>query len=116
MHEMSIVESLLEQVRTFVPDGATLQVIHLEVGALEHLDPELMRDGWIARTEGTPLAGSALEMTRVPLRVRCRACGNEYAPEDAALLLCPSCGAALPDVLQGSGVVLRSLEVDQPVA
>ena len=114
MHELSMVQSLLEQVRSFMPDGAALREIRLEVGGLEHLEGEVMQSAFDALTEGSDLQGAALSITRIPVRLRCRSCQQEYEPEDAAILLCPNCGAVRPDILQGTGVLLRSLEVDQP--
>lgn len=113
MHEMAIVQSLLEQVRSFMPDQAVLNEIHLEVGDLEHLDGDVMRTALAALTDGSELQGAALHIRRIPIRVRCRSCGHEYEPEDAAVLLCPECGLVQPEILQGTGVLLKSLEIDQ---
>jgi hydrogenase nickel incorporation protein HypA/HybF len=111
---MSLVCALVEQVRAFVPAGATLLSVRIEVGALEHLDDEVLLSLFGLLTEGTPLAGAGLAVTRVPLRVRCAACGTEHAPPDPAALFCPACGVARPEVLAGSGVTLSSIEVDVP--
>jgi hydrogenase nickel incorporation protein HypA/HybF len=112
MHEMSIVQSLLEQVRSFMPEQAVLKDVHLEVGGLEHLDGDVMQTVFTALTEGSELGGAALRIVRIPVRIRCRACGHEYEPEDAAVLLCPECGVVQPEILQGTGVLLRSLEIE----
>lgn len=113
MHELAIVQSLLEQVRSFMPEEAVLSEIRLEVGGLEHLDGEVMRTVFAAITEGSELQGAALSIRRIPVRVRCRSCGHEYEPEDVAILLCPECGLVQPEILQGTGVLLKSLEIDQ---
>lgn len=115
MHEASIAAALMEQVRPFVPEGAALHLVRLDVGALEHIDDEVLQAAWDGMTDGTGLASSSIEVTRIPLRVRCRQCGVEHEPEDIAVLVCPECGAAQPEVLQGSGVLLRGLEVDQTI-
>jgi hydrogenase nickel incorporation protein HypA/HybF len=114
MHETAVVESLLEQVHRFVPDEGRIEVVHLEIGRLEHLDGDVMQSAWTALTEETPLAGSILRIANVPLRVRCRACGHEHEPEELAFLMCPECHAVQPQVLSGSGVLLRSIDVMQP--
>jgi hydrogenase nickel incorporation protein HypA/HybF len=113
MHEAAITQALLEQVRGLVPAGASLREVHVEIGELEHLDGEVMRTVWAALLLDAGLDGAALRIDRVPLRVRCGACGTEYRPEDPAILLCPDCGAVRPEVLEGSGVLLRSLEVTE---
>jgi len=114
MHEISIMQALLEQVRALKPDGALLREVHLEVGELEHLDGEVMQTGWTVLTSGSELAGAVLSITRVPVRVRCRVCGQEYEPEDVAVLLCPNCEAVQPEVLEGTGVLLRRMAIDEP--
>jgi hydrogenase nickel incorporation protein HypA/HybF len=114
MHETAIVESLLEQVDRFVPDEGRIDAVHLEVGQLEHLDGDVMQSAWTAITDDTSMAGSTLLIERVPLHVRCRACAHEYEPEDLAFLMCPKCHAVQPQVLSGSGVLLRSIDVMQP--
>ena len=113
MHEMSIVQSLLEQVRSFMPGRAVLKDVHLEVGGLEHLDGEVMQTVFTALTDGSELAGAALRIVRIPVRIRCRSCGHEYEPEDTAGLLCPECGVVQPEILQGTGVLLKSLEIEE---
>ena len=115
MHEMSIVQFLLEQVRSFIPDGATLKAVRIEVGRLEHLDPDVMQTAWSVMTESSGLNGAELTIVPVALRVRCGACGNEFEPEEPAFMVCPSCERVQPVVLAGTGVLLRSLEVDEPV-
>jgi hydrogenase nickel incorporation protein HypA/HybF len=113
MHEAAIIEALHEQVEALVPAGRRLVEVHVEVGELEHLDGEVLSAMWGAAVEGSGLAGAALRVTRTALRVRCRECGAEFAPEDPFLLLCPACGVARPEVLAGGGVLLRSLEVEE---
>jgi hydrogenase nickel incorporation protein HypA/HybF len=113
MHEASIVESLLEQVRQFTPAGAAVRSVNIEIGGLEHLEPDVMKSAYDALTADTPMAGSVLEVGRVATIVRCRACGAEHEPEDLACMLCPECGAAAPELIQGAGVLLKSIDVDQ---
>lgn len=113
MHEAAITAALLEQVRGIVPDGSRLLWCRVEVGDLEHLDETVLATLWRAMIEGTPLRGASLEIERIPLQVRCGACGLAYEPQDKAVLLCPACGSVRPEILEGVGVVLRSLEVEE---
>ena len=113
MHEMAISQSLLEQVRSFLPPGSLLREVRIEVGELEHLEEEVLRTAWTVLTDGSPLAGATLSVTRIGLLVRCKACGREYEPEDVMIMICPKCGATQPEIIRGSGVLLRSLSVDE---
>lgn len=112
MHEAAITSALLEQVAAAMPDAGQLSRCTVILGALEHLDPVVMQTIWRASTMGTRLDGAELDIIRAPLRVRCRACESSYEPEDHAIMLCPACGRVLPEVLEGAGVILKSLEVE----
>jgi len=115
MHEMSITNALVEQVEAVLPAGARLTEVRLEVGVLEHLDAEIMELAWQAITdEKEEMQGAALKIKRVSLRIRCRNCGNEYEPPDIYGMICPECDSASPQVLQGSGVLLRGISAEQP--
>ena len=113
MHETAITEALVEQVFTFLPEGATPIAVRIEVGDLEHLEPDVMRTVWGVITAGTPLAGAGLDIERKALRVECGACGEVHEPEDLAILICPRCDAVRPQVLEGSGVRLMAIEVEE---
>ena len=113
MHETAITEALLDHVREFMPDRGRLVSVRVQLGALEHIQPEVMATVWEVMTKDTAFAASILTFTHVALRVACQACGNEYEPEDAAILLCPECGVVRPKVLSGRGVTLLALDVDE---
>ncbi len=115
MHEGAITRALVDQVIELVPEGGRLVKCTVAVGTLEHLDALVMQTMWSAMIEGTPLAGAGLEIERVALRVRCgggEGCGAEFEPEDPAILVCPACGRVCPEVIRGSGIMLKTLEVE----
>ncbi|MFG0252956.1 MAG: hydrogenase maturation nickel metallochaperone HypA [Phycisphaerales bacterium JB038] len=117
MHEMSIASALLEQVELSLPQEGRLVEVRIAVGALEHLDSEVLRLAWESLVMQRPrLAGSRLEVNHVSLRIRCRKCGHVHEPEDIYGMLCPLCASAQPEILQGSGIVLTGLSVDQGIA
>ncbi len=113
MHEAAITAALLEQVRSFLPERGRLIEVHIEVGEMEHLDPVVMETLFAVSTEDTRMAGAVLTIYPVPLSVCCENCMENWMPEDPALLVCPQCGVARPKIIEGSGVLLRSLEVEE---
>ncbi len=114
MHEMSIASALLEQVELSLPGEGRLVEVRIAVGALEHLDSEVMRLAWESLVFERPrVSSSVLRVNHVSLRIRCRKCGHVYEPEDIYGTLCPQCASAQPEILQGSGIVLTGLSVDQ---
>lgn len=112
MHEAAITQALLEQVEHMMPPGGRLVRCTVSIGRLEHLDASVMRLMWQASVMGTQLEGAELSVVHTPLRVRCRACELVYEPRDPAIMLCPACGRVLPELVEGAGVVLESLEVE----
>lgn len=114
MHEIAVVEALVEQVVRITPDRAVVIRVALEIGELEHLDEAVMRTAWRAVNDGSPLAGAVLDMTRTPVNLRCRSCRREFQPEHTALFTCPGCGRTRPDIISGTGIVLRTIELDLP--
>ena len=67
MHEGAIAEALLEQVRAFLPTGAVLREIHIDVGRLEHLEPVVLETFWTALTKDEAEEGSVLVINSIPL-------------------------------------------------
>lgn len=114
MHEGSIAQALVEQVRRWLPTDAVLRRAYLQVGRLEHVEASPLHLHWTALTTDTDLAGAELVIERVPLIVRCGSCAHEHEPDEPACLICPSCGAARPEIVRGAGLVLRRLEADEP--
>ncbi|HID21436.1 MAG TPA: hydrogenase maturation nickel metallochaperone HypA [Planctomycetaceae bacterium] len=114
MHELSVLQAVLDELPHQIPEGGELRRLELRVGALEHLDSQVMQSGWAALTQGTKYAGSELVIRVVPVRVRCRSCEREYRPDDVSILICPDCGRAYPEVLDGAGLVLQALHVTMP--
>lgn len=112
MHEAAITQALIEQVREATPPGARLHFCTVQIGELEHLDADVMTTIWQASIADTDLYGAELRVEYMPLCVRCGACGLAFAPTDRAIMLCPACGCVQPEILSGTGIVLRSIEVE----
>jgi hydrogenase nickel incorporation protein HypA/HybF len=106
MHELAIVESVVDTVTQRLP-GAKVTRVHLEIGALSGVVADSVRFCFDLATEGTGLAGAQLEITEPEARCRCRACGTQFTP-DGPIVLCP-CGS--PDVAVLSGEQLQIVSV-----
>jgi len=108
MHELAIIESVVETVTQRLP-GARVTLVRLEIGALSGVVADSVRFCFDLVTEGTGLEGASLEITEPPASCRCRGCGAEFAP-DGPFLLCP-CGSADVAVLSGQDLRIVSVEV-----
>ena len=119
MHELSIAASLVESVVDFAetPPKKKVMRVLLRIGELTCVEPEQLRFCYSSVIEDTPLAGSELEIERVPAEVRCPHCGYSGAPkywEDAQAeapvptLQCPTCGKAA-EATTGHDCAIRTI-------
>jgi hydrogenase nickel incorporation protein HypA/HybF len=112
MHELSVIEALLEQVRQETGPGTTVRSVRLRVGALRQLVPEMLKFCYDATVRGTSLEGSRLDVEEWPAEARCRQCCLTFAVEDY-WFECPRCGATGADLLHGDELQLLSLELEK---
>ncbi|HEX4062380.1 MAG TPA: hydrogenase maturation nickel metallochaperone HypA [Streptosporangiaceae bacterium] len=108
MHELAIVEGVVDTVTERLPD-ATVSCVRLEIGALSGVVADALRFSFELATEGTNLQGATLEITEIAARCRCRACGREFAP-DGQILLC-GCGSADAEILAGQELKIAAVKV-----
>lgn len=113
MHELSLAEALLHQVRRHMPVGAVLRTVRIEAGPALAIEPMAMRMAWQAVTADSPLSGAALELTVLPWRLHCGDCGRCWTGDDP-LADC-ACGSAATTPEGDGRLSLLSLEVDSEV-
>ena len=112
MHEMSIIEALLEQIRQELRThpGALVQQVRVRVGKLRQVVPEMLTFCYDAAVRGTSLEGSRLAVEELPAEARCRRCCLTFAVEDN-WFECPRCRATGAELLKGDELQLFSLEL-----
>jgi hydrogenase nickel incorporation protein HypA/HybF len=108
MHELAIADGIVTAVSERLP-GKTIASVQLEIGALSGVVADSLLFCFDLATEGTGLAGAKLEITHLPGRCACRACGSEFSP-DGPILLC-GCGSAHVTVLSGQELKIASVRV-----
>lgn len=108
MHEVSLVQALLETViKSAAANGITrVNRVKLVVGEVHGALPDALEFAFQVLTEGTVCAGAVLEVERVPLVFRCCACGREFSPQGLSRR-CPGCSKNKNDLAGG-----RELYVD----
>jgi hydrogenase nickel incorporation protein HypA/HybF len=113
MHEMSIVQALLERVEAEAAARSARAVVRVEValGALSGVEPELLHSAWeLARTP-TRCAAADLVLRSVAARWQCSRCGRPLATGER--LRCPECGAPAR-LAAGDEILLERLELEVP--
>src|SRR5258708_30977988 len=97
MHEMGLGEAVLAVVRD-VSEDEPVSRVRLRVGRLQGVVPDVFEFCWRLVAQDTGAAGAALEMSDVPVRVRCRSCTAHSELASTAIRF-PRCGPPLVDVL-----------------
>jgi hydrogenase nickel insertion protein HypA len=109
MHEMSIAQALVEQVRRHTPQGHHATIVRVEVGPLQGIDPAALQMAWEANTCGTELCGAKLEIAALPYKLTCPRCGRVWTAEDPF----DPCACGSDALSEGGGDLrLMSMEVE----
>ncbi len=114
MHELSIVQGLIQQVEEYLADNNYHKVlqIDLEVGQLSGVVQDALQFAYDVCSKGTKVDGARLNITVVPVKARCQTCFKEFRVEDYCFL-CPDCCSADLDILQGYELKIKQMEVDE---
>jgi hydrogenase nickel incorporation protein HypA/HybF len=114
MHELSITQSILDiALRHAQRAGAgRIRAINLVIGELTGFVDDSIQFYFDFLSKDTLAQGAQLNFERVAARVRCQACGVEYAPPDARLWACPECEALGSEVIAGREFSVASIEVE----
>ncbi|GGR93565.1 hydrogenase maturation nickel metallochaperone HypA/HybF [Deinococcus sedimenti] len=115
MHEASVALALVDVATEALHEhgGARVTALTVRVGAWSSVVPEALMAAFPACAAGTPLQGARLTVVRVPGVGDCPA----HGPVELDLtrgLRCPSCGAAVPALVQGDELELDELELGDP--
>jgi hydrogenase nickel incorporation protein HypA/HybF len=85
----------------------------VRIGRFSGVQPEALRFAWQVLRAGTISAEAELEIEEIPIRLRCRSCGSEFAadPDD---LSCPLCESLDQEMLSGRELELQSIKGEKP--
>lgn len=114
MHELSIAQNIIRIAREHLtPDEEPrLKRIRVRIGAFSTVVPELLQSGFEAAKDGTTIAGTELEITVVPLRIKCNNCDYETEIEPVDFT-CPLCSSTDVDVVAGTELTVDDLEISE---
>jgi len=110
VHELSLCGSIANIVTRHAA-GRPVSVIHVQVGQLRQVVPDTLVFCWELVSEGTPLAGSRIDVEGVPARMRCRACGHVAEVGDLPVFACRDCGSIDAEVIAGEEFMVTSLDL-----
>lgn len=113
MHELPIIERILDLTLAATPDGDRIVAVKLLVGALCDAEPEWLERYFRVAAQGSVAEKARLEITRTDAVVYCPACGKEsiLMLPLAGPLACSSCGFDHVTMVAGMEYQLESIEV-----
>jgi hydrogenase nickel incorporation protein HypA/HybF len=109
MHELSLCRAIAG-IASRHAGGRPVRTIGLRVGHLRQVVPDTLAYCWPLVCEGTPLAGSRLEIESVPARIACRGCRHEEQLA-TAVLRCTACGGDQVTIVAGEEFLLTTLDL-----
>jgi len=114
MHELSIVEALIEQVEREVKragqQGRVVE-LYLSVGRLSGVNVDSIRFAVELLAPGTAIEGAELHVTEPPAVCECRQCGAATEIEQL-VTQCPACGSDQVQITGGRDLTLDSIELE----
>jgi hydrogenase nickel incorporation protein HypA/HybF len=114
MHELSIVDALIEQVGREVHrsgHAGKVRGIELNIGRLSGVNCDSIRFAFDLLAPGTLVEGAAISILQSKAACRCHAC-NACVEIDDMAFKCPKCGADAITIEGGRDLMLQSIELD----
>jgi len=112
MHELSICQSIIEQVTQIAKQNHAHSVsrIIIDIGPLSGVEAPLLEHAFPIASAGTIAQDAILETQILPIKVRCNLCHNE---NEASMnkLLCSCCGTWQTTLISGDEMLLRTVEL-----
>ena len=111
MHEISIVESIIEIVIAEIPKHGITNVesIKLAIGEMQQIVPDTLIFAFDVLSKDTPLEGAKLIIESVPIKGHCKACLQDFLIEDWGGK-CTQCGKTDIEIISGKDLNIVGLE------
>lgn len=111
MHEISLIESIIEIIIAEMPEHNVTRIesIALRIGEMRQVIPETLHFGFDILSKDTPVEGAKLIIESVPIKGRCRTCGQEFVIENY-LNNCPKCEGIDNEIISGKELEIAGFE------
>lgn len=113
MHELSVVANLFEILEEKVREknGKKIFSVKLQVGLFAGVVPELLATAFDIYKKDTIASEAELEITEVPLKVRCKDCHTIMIKDDF-IFICDRCGSTNLETLEGTEMILEKMDIE----
>ena len=116
MHELAIVEALIEQVERELNRAGQhgrVERIDLSIGRLSGVSCDSLRFAFELLAPGTIAEGAEMAVEQPGAVCSCAACGAKTEIEEIAVR-CPRCGSLEVTIEGGRDLLLQGIEVEDP--
>lgn len=113
MHEMAITQSVLNIVLDAARQAGAEKVtaIRIKMGEYSDVVPVVLKEYFAVAARGTAAEGAVLELERLPVTMRCRAC-RWQGVVDKRRICCGECGGTDLTLLTGREFYVESIEAE----
>ncbi|NMD71681.1 hydrogenase maturation nickel metallochaperone HypA [Bacillus sp. DNRA2] len=113
MHELAMVRSIYDVINEKIKEYGVKKVkeVKLIVGELTGVEDMTMKSCFEIYVQATPIEGASLVIERVPVKVRCRICGNEFETK-IPFSQCGVCAKKSFQIIAGKEFYIESLDVE----
>jgi hydrogenase nickel incorporation protein HypA/HybF len=115
VHELSIVETLIEQVAEEVAaagQAGQIKRLDLSIGCLSGVNVDSVRFAFEVLAPGTIVADAVLAIDQPRAQGNCQDCGARFET-DEFIPLCPECQSSHVRIQGGQDLVLESIELEE---
>jgi hydrogenase nickel incorporation protein HypA/HybF len=115
MHELSICQALMNQVKSIAAENSAGNVVTIVIGIgpLSGVEAELLKNAYPLASAGTVAEHARLIIEPLPIRVRCNSCNRESSVSPNKLV-CQHCGDWQTTLISGDELLLMSVELEKP--
>jgi hydrogenase nickel incorporation protein HypA/HybF len=112
MHELSLAQSLVEQILSAAKEENATQVLRVVVaiGPYAGVDKKAFEFVFPFAAEGTSVEGAELVIEDVPATIECNLC-HVTTRADPTQLVCPHCGSDSVEIKGGHEFLIREVEL-----
>ncbi len=113
MHETSIAQDIIAIVEETLNEhpGCRLKGVKVSIGEMIAVVPDLLQHAYDSLTFDTPICGSILDITIIPISALCQTCQKSFGLNEYEFL-CPACQSADIEVKTGNEFFIKEIEVE----
>ena len=113
MHETAVAQSLVEIISQEAQNRHAKPIhARMSCGELSAINDEVLSFAFEALAQGTPCAGTKLEVEHKPLEAQCKTCGRVFAV-DFSNVKCPDCGGGDFDLRPDAPMLVEQIEFEE---